>query len=465
MSSSSKEKLKAKLDRRDRTIVHLQKENDELSKKVRQLNEEVGRLKETKQAMLATSRRKGKGRNSVGKGKLDATDMAIVNVLGGTRFADIIRFNPLLRSDEYAFRGPFYDMLWPYLPKPTRKEDHQWFWDDRVLPLVNRRLREATGQLTKKIRESYEAWVQAKGLMYVTNKFETAFQFMSNYAGDEVDFDDGSVTPLFEFLSEVVGPACYGEDDLKERLNNNPTKTFLDIVTRAEIALCFCTIDFCRKSWAHDNDIKQLSKDQQEMYKVKNQKDMTPNTKIRYTRTKSDHVGTHKIYLEPSWSEEGLDAFLALEKNIEDFLDDPAKHDDLKSSWSTYVDETGFALHHVATKSTSSGENSSSRRKSSTTKKSRGTKLKFGSQLSGAVASERGMSVGDLSGDESSDEGAPRPKRVPLKMAESPSSTKSSNSGDSNGSESEDEMDSPPSVKKRSSDLPSKPKAPKRRKN
>mmetsp|Transcript_11509 Transcript_11509/g.24948 ORF Transcript_11509/g.24948 Transcript_11509/m.24948 type:complete len:174 (-) Transcript_11509:85-606(-) len=79
--------------------------------------------------------------------------------------------------------------------------------------------------------------------------------------------------------------------------------------------------------------------------------------------------------------------------------------------------------------------------------------------------SERGMSVGDLSGDESSDEGAPRPKRVPLKMAESPSSTKSSNSGDSNGSESEDEMDSPPSVKKRSSDLPSKPKAPKRRKN
>ncbi|EJK54396.1 hypothetical protein THAOC_25980 [Thalassiosira oceanica] len=79
--------------------------------------------------------------------------------------------------------------------------------------------------------------------------------------------------------------------------------------------------------------------------------------------------------------------------------------------------------------------------------------------------SERGMSVGDLSGDESSDEGVPRPKRAPLKMAESPSSTKSSNSGDSNGSESEDEMDSPPSVKKRSSDLPSKPKAPKRRKN
>mmetsp|Transcript_33097 Transcript_33097/g.74912 ORF Transcript_33097/g.74912 Transcript_33097/m.74912 type:complete len:127 (-) Transcript_33097:85-465(-) len=103
-------------------------------------------------------------------------------------------------------------------------------------------------------------------------------------------------------------------------------------------------------------------------------------------------------------------------------------------------------------------------------KKSRGTKLKFGSQLSGAVdesepTSERGMSVGDLSGDESSDEGVPRPKRAPLKMAESPSSTKSSNSGDSNGSGSEDEMDSPESVKKRSSDLPSKPKAPKRRKN
>ncbi|EJK53911.1 hypothetical protein THAOC_26561 [Thalassiosira oceanica] len=89
---------------------------------------------------------------------------------------------------------------------------------------------------------------------------------------------------------------------------------------------------------------------------------------------------------------------------------------------------------------------------------------------SGAVdesepTSERGLSVGDLSGDESSDEGVPRPKRAPLKMAESPSSTKSSNSGDSNGSESEDEMDSPPSVKKRSSDLPSKPKAPNRRKN
>ena len=156
--------------------------------------------------------------------------------------------------------------------------------------------------------------------------------------------------------------------------------------------------------------------------------------------------------------------------HLKDFLDDRAKHDDLKSSWSTYVDETGFALHHVATKSTSSGEDSSSRRKSTTTKKSRGTKLKFGSQLSGAVdesepASERGMSVGDLSGDESSDEGVLRPKRAPLKMADSPSSTKSSNSGDSNGSESEDEMDSPPSVKKRSSDLPSKPKAPKRRKN
>ncbi|EJK51650.1 hypothetical protein THAOC_29159 [Thalassiosira oceanica] len=159
-----------------------------------------------------------------------------------------------------------------------------------------------------------------------------------------------------------------------------------------------------------------------------------------------------------------------LKEEVGDFLDDRAKHDGLKSSWSTYVDETGFALHHVATKSTSSGENSSSRRKSTTTKKSRGTKLKFGSQLSGAVdesepASERGMSVGDLSGDESSDEGVLRPKRAPLKMADSPSSTKSSNSGDSNGSESEDEMDSPPSVKKRSSDLPSKPKAPKRRKN
>ena len=76
--------------------------------------------------------------------------------------------------------------------------------------------------------------------MYVTNKFETAIEFMSsNYAsGDEVNFDDGSITPLFEFLSAVVGPACYGEDDLKERLNDNPTKTFLDIVTPAEIALC-----------------------------------------------------------------------------------------------------------------------------------------------------------------------------------------------------------------------------------
>ena len=104
---------------------------------------------------------------------------------------------------------------------------------------------------------------------------------------------------------------------MKERHNNNPTKTFLDIVTRAEIALCFCTIDFCRKSWAHDNEIKQLPKDQQEMYKVKNQKEMTPRTKTRYTRTKSDRVGTHKIYLEPSWSEQGLDAFLGLEKNIE----------------------------------------------------------------------------------------------------------------------------------------------------
>ena len=72
------------------------------------------------------------------------------------------------------------------------------------------------------------------------------------------------------------------------------------------------------------------------------------------------------------------------------------------------------------------------------------------------------MSVGDLSGDKSSDEDIQPPnKRAPLKMAESPSSTKSSNSGDS----SDDEIDSPPSVKKRSSNLPSKPKAPKRRKN
>ena len=136
------------------------------------------------------------------------------------------------------------------------------------------------------------------------------------------------------------------------------------------------------------------------------------------------------------------------------------------------MDETGFALHHVATKTTSSGENSSSCRKSTSTKKSRGTKLKLshsvsGSQLSGAVdgsepASERRMSVGDLSGDKSSDEDIQPPnKRAPLKMAESPSSTKSSNSGDSSG----DEIDSPPSVKKRSSNLPSKSKAPKRRKN
>ena len=79
-----------------------------------------------------------------------------MNVLSGRRFAGIIRSNPLLRSEEYAFRGPFYNMLWPYLPKPTHEEDHKWFRDDKVLPLVNRRLRETTGQLTKKIRESYE---------------------------------------------------------------------------------------------------------------------------------------------------------------------------------------------------------------------------------------------------------------------------------------------------------------------
>ncbi|EJK53538.1 hypothetical protein THAOC_27010 [Thalassiosira oceanica] len=163
---------------------------------------------------------------------------------GGLDSVERLRASEPLISEgdtkEYAFRGPFYNMLWPYLPKPTHEEDHKWFWDDKVLPLVNRRLRE-TGPLTKKIRESYEAWVQAKGLMYVTNKFETAIEFMSsNYASDdEVNFDDGSITPLFEFLSAVVGPACYGEDYLKERLNNNPTKTFLDIVTPpAEIALC-----------------------------------------------------------------------------------------------------------------------------------------------------------------------------------------------------------------------------------
>jgi len=92
-----------------------------------------------------------------------------------------------------------------------------------------------------------------QGLFNVTNKFDAAMEFMSNYAsGDTIDFDHGSIKHVFEFLSAIVGPACYG-DDLKERLKNNPTKTFLDIVARAEIALCLCIIYFCRQSWVHDS--------------------------------------------------------------------------------------------------------------------------------------------------------------------------------------------------------------------
>ena len=151
--------------------------------------------------------------------------------------------------------------------------------------------------------------MQAKGVINVAKTFEAAMKFVSN--------GDGEYESLFEFLAAVVGPGCYGDEELRERLKDNPTKTFLDIVEPAEIALCFCLIDFSRKSWAHDRDIKTLPKDVQDLYKIRNQKDMTPNTKGEYTKTRPIHIGAHRKYLESSWSEDGLEIFSRLTESIE----------------------------------------------------------------------------------------------------------------------------------------------------
>ena len=141
--------------------------------------------------------------------------------------------------------------------------------------------------------------------------------FSDGTVGDVIDSNDGR-KQLFEFLSAVVYPACYGgEYDLKQRLKNNPTKTFLDIAEPSEIALCLCVVNFCRKSWVHDREIKEHPKDEREKYKIRNQGNMTPNTKEKYTKVKPIHVGQHRTFLDPSWSDEGLEIFFGLVQGIE----------------------------------------------------------------------------------------------------------------------------------------------------
>ena len=88
--------------------------------------------------------------------------------------------------------------------------------------------------------------------------------------GEKIGKTAARAKQLFEFLSAVVYPACYGgEYDLKQHLKNNPTKTFLDIAEPSEIALCLCVVDFCRKSWVHDREIKEHPKDEREKYKIR----------------------------------------------------------------------------------------------------------------------------------------------------------------------------------------------------
>ena len=80
---------------------------------------------------------------------------------------------------------------------------------------------------------STKEWTQAKGEIHVFNTINAVMKLFSD--GAVGDATDDVCKPFLEFLSAIVGPACYGEEDLKKRLKDDPSKTFVNIVAPAEI--------------------------------------------------------------------------------------------------------------------------------------------------------------------------------------------------------------------------------------